>query len=223
MPNPIQIVVQNAHALEREGMASLLRSEDSLHVVGTSADWESTAALVMDGGQPDGASPPVVLVDLQANSDGAGFDDVRRLQALAAAPRVVVLRREYAREQVLAAFEAGASACVSTAAEREDLLSALRAADAGRTYCCPVVARTLIEAPSRPAEIPTLGLRPLTPRELEVLERIARGQTDRQIAKTLGLAVGTVHTHRKHIMAKLGVHNVAGLLRRARSLGLLNA
>lgn len=218
MPNQIRVVVQNAHALERAGMAALLKTDDSVSLLGTSADCETTAAMVGDGG------PAVVLVDLPPASDGAGLEAVRRLHGMASAPRVVVLGRDYAREQVLAAFEAGASACVSTAAELEDLLSAVRAAEAGRTFCCPVVARILVEAPaSHASEVPTLGLRPLTPRELEVLERIARGQTDRQIAITLGLAVGTVHTHRKHIMAKLGVRNVAGLLRRARSLGLLHA
>jgi DNA-binding NarL/FixJ family response regulator len=218
MTNQIQVVVQNAHALERAGMAALLQAEESVSVLGTSADCETTVAMVGDG------DPVVVVVDLPTTSDGGGLEAVRRLHGMASAPRVVVLRREYAREQVLAAFEAGASACVSTAAQLEDLLNAVRAAEAGRTFCCPVVARVLVETPSgQSSEVPTLGLRPLTPRELEVLERIARGQTDRQIAITLGLAVGTVHTHRKHIMAKLGVRNVAGLLRRARSLGLLHA
>jgi DNA-binding NarL/FixJ family response regulator len=218
MTNQIRVVVQNPHALERAGMAALLRSADSLSVVGASPDCETTAALVGK------AEQVVVLVDLPSGPHGGGLEDVRRLHTLATNPRVVVLRREYAREQVLAAFEAGASACVSTSADLEDLLNAVRAAQAGQTFCCPIVARVLVESPANPsAEVPTLGLRPLTPRELEVLERIARGQTDRQIAGTLGLAVGTVHTHRKHIMAKLGVRNVAGLLRRARSLGLLQA
>jgi DNA-binding NarL/FixJ family response regulator len=218
MTTQIQVVVQNAHALERAGMAALLQADESVSVLGTSADCETTVAMVGDG------DPVVVVVDLPSASEGGGLEAVRRLHGMASAPRVVVLRRDYAREQVLAAFEAGASACVSTAAQLEDLLNAVRAAEAGRTFCCPVVARILVEAPSgQSSEVPTLGLRPLTPRELEVLERIARGQTDRQIAITLGLAVGTVHTHRKHIMAKLAVRNVAGLLRRARSLGLLHA
>lgn len=215
MPDQIRIVVQNAHALERAGMAALLGGDDSLTVVGTSADCETTAAMVGEAGQV------VVVADPPPGTNG-GVDWVRRLRALGEATRVVVLQRHYAREQVLAAFAAGASACVSTDADPADLLSAVRAAKAGRTFCCPIVARVL-DAPAAPAEVPTLGLRPLTPRELEVLERISQGQTDRQIASTLGLAVGTVHTHRKHIMAKLGVRNVAGLLRRARSLGMLRA
>lgn len=218
MTNHIRVVVQNAHALERAGMAALLQSDDSLTVVGTSPDADTTAALVGN------AEQVVVLVDFAPGSDLSGLEAVRRLHTMPSAPRVVVLGREYAREQVLAAFEAGASACVSTSAELEDLVNAMRAAEEGRTFCCPIVARILIEPPSdRAADVPTLGLRPLTPRELEVLERISRGQTDRQIATVLGLAVGTVHTHRKHIMAKLGVRNVTGLLRRARSLGLLHA
>ncbi|MCW5893698.1 MAG: response regulator transcription factor [bacterium] len=216
MTSHTRVVIQNPYALEREGMAALLRSADGVEVVGTSADCDGTAALVGEG-----AVPAVVLVDLQSDGDGDGLGDVRRLHGLGTPPRVVVLRRDYVREQVLAAFEAGASACVSTSADLADLLTAVQAAETGRTYCCPIVARSLIEAQKPPSDVPTPGLRPLTPRELEVLERIARGQTDRQIATTLGLAVGTVHTHRKHIMAKLGVHNVAGLLRRARALGLL--
>lgn len=209
-----RVLVVNPHATEREGLVAVLSREEGIEVVGAAGQLGDAEALIEHG------APDVVVMEMAAPADG-GIEDLRRIAAGAQAPRVVVVRRDYSRDQVVAAFEAGAVACVSTNAGVSDLVAAVRAAQAGRNYLCPYVTRVLIETPMPPPVAVPPGGRQLTRREQEVLELIAAGNTDRQIAGQLRLAVGTVHTHRKHIMAKLGVRNVTSLLRRTRELGLL--
>ena len=213
-PVRTRVLIVNPHATEREGLAALLGRVEGVDLVGVTASVADAADAIAR------AQPDVVVMELAGLHEG-GVDDVRRLVGHPHGPRVVALRRDYARDQVAAAFDAGASACVSTNAGVADLLDAVQAAQAGRTFLCPFVTRVLIEQPASPAVAVPPGGRQLTRREHEVLAMIAAGQTDRQVAGQLQLAVGTVHTHRKHIMAKLGVRNVASLLRRARELGLL--
>jgi len=209
-----RVLIVNPHATEREGLAAVLGREEGIEVAAATGNLDDAMALI------EQTAPDVVVMDLATPAEG-GIDELRRLRSDGSAVRVVTVRRDYSREQVVAAFEAGASACVSTDAGVSDLANAVRAAQAGRSYLCPYVTRVLIEAPIVPPVTVPPGGRQLTRREQEVLELIAAGNTDRQIAGQLSLAVGTVHTHRKHIMAKLGVRNVTSLLRRTRELGLL--
>lgn len=209
-----RILIVNPHATEREGLAAVLGRERAVEIVGVTGNSSDAAEIL------ERVSPEVVVMDLAGSSEG-GIAELRRVIGSPQHPKVVALRRDYSRDQVAAAFEAGVSACVSTNAGIADLVSAVQAAQAGRTFLCPYVTRVLIESPTTaPVTVPPGG-RQLTRREQEVLELIAAGNTDRQIASQLNLAVGTVHTHRKHIMAKLGVRNVTSLLRRARELSLL--
>jgi DNA-binding NarL/FixJ family response regulator len=196
-------------------LAALISTLDTVQLVGAVGMTEGAVSSVI------ASQPAVVIVDLPPSTDGA-FALVREIVGTPGGPRVVGLRRQYARELVAGAFDAGVSACVSTEAAVSDLLDAIEAARVGRTYLCPFVARVLIEGPSASQTAAPVG-RQLTQREQEVLALIASGNTDRQISGMLGLAVGTVHTHRKHMMAKLGVRNVTSLLRRAREAGLLPA
>lgn len=210
-----RVLVVSGNAIEREGLVALLRREPSLIVVGAAANAEQ--ALEVTSVTP----PEVIILDL-APAGEAAPEAARRLSAAySPTPNIVGLRRDFSREQVASAFDAGIKACVATAIDAPDLVSAVQAARSGSTYLCPVVSRVLREAPSVQAQSPSGTGRHLTTREREVLALISSGLTDRQIAERLSLAIGTVHTHRKHIMAKLGVRNVTGLLRRARDLGLL--
>lgn len=208
---PVGIVHQSP--IEREGLAALLGGLDPVEMVGAAATYDEASVTI------NGRSSVVIVLDLPHPAEQA-LSLVRDITARPDPPRVVTLRRHYTRDVVAAAFDAGASACVSTDAGTADLLDAIEAARVGRTYLCPFVARVLIEGPTTAATAPPVG-RQLTHREHEVLGLIAGGNTDRQISGLLGLAVGTVHTHRKHMMAKLGVRNVTSLLRRAREVGLL--
>jgi DNA-binding NarL/FixJ family response regulator len=210
-----RVLVLNPHATEREGLAALLGQCDAVELVAV------TSSIVDAGELIDRCTPDVVVMELAPVHEG-GIEQLRQIAAHPQQPRVVTIRRDYSRDQVAAAFDAGASGCVSTNAGVGDLLTAVQAAQGGRTYLCPFVTRVLIEARSgMPAITVPPGGRQLTRRESEVLAAIANGRTDRQIAAELQLAIGTVHTHRKHLMAKLGVRNVASLLRRARELALI--
>lgn len=207
------VAIIHQSPIERDGLTALLGKLDPIELVGAAGMDDGAVSLV------DGKHPEVVVLDLPQPPDPA-LALVRQIAGRQNGCRVVAVRRNYTRDVVAAAFDAGASACVSTEAATPDLLDAIEAARVGRTYLCPFVARVLIEGPSSATAAPPVG-RQLTHREHEVLGLIAGGNTDRQISGLLGLAVGTVHTHRKHMMAKLGVRNVTSLLRRAREVGLL--
>jgi len=208
---PISVAIVNRHPIERESLAALLGGHPEVAVV---AKVDDVSGLIGSRIRP---LPQVVLVTLEAGP--TAFAVVERFVHTRGAPPLVVLRRRYAPALVRTLLHLGARGCVSTRGEPSDLVSALTAAAAGETHVCPTIARLLVEPGRAPNDAGDLPL--LTPREHEVLAHIAQGRTDREIAAVLGLRVGTVHTHRKNVMAKLGVHNATTLLRRALALGLV--
>lgn len=125
------------------------------------------------------------------------------------------------REEVLAAMALGIAGCVCAEGGIDKLLEAMFTVRY-RTYLCPRASALLREAPREtPGERPLSDAPALTPRERQILQMIAEGSTDRQVANLLRLSVRTVNTHRANLMAKLGVHNVTQLVRRATRFGLL--
>lgn len=122
------------------------------------------------------------------------------------------------RAQVVAAIDAGVRACVSQASGLEPLIAAIRSAATGRGYLCPTVGDVLCR-PAPTAARPVV----LTERERDILTLVAQGMRNGQIAVARNLSIKTVHAHRQHIMAKLGVRGAAQLVRRAIQLGLVAA
>jgi two-component system, NarL family, response regulator NreC len=129
---------------------------------------------------------------------------------------VVVLTMHAEEEYVLRALAAGAGGYVLKLAEPEAVVEAIGRAVKGELYLDPAVAGPVARRAIQPAKAD-----PLTAREREVLECIARGLTNRQIAEELFVSVNTVETHRRHLLEKLGVHSRAGLVAQALARGLL--
>ncbi len=122
------------------------------------------------------------------------------------------------RSDVVAAIDAGVRACVSQTSGLEPLVAAIHSAAAGRGYLCPAVGDVMC----RPAPA-TAHAVALTDRERDILTLVAQGMRNGQIAVARNLSIKTVHAHRQHIMAKLGVRGAAQLVRRAIQLGLIAA
>ena len=123
-------------------------------------------------------------------------------------------------EYVVKALQMGARGYVVKSQAGAELVRAIEAAAAGRTYLSPGISHTLADAVTSGIEV---GLDPLTAREREVLQLISEGSTTKEVATALGISVKTAGTHRTSIMRKLGVHETAGLVRYAIRVGLTRA
>jgi two-component system response regulator NreC len=207
-PPRLRVLVVEDHAVVRRGLCAVLESAGLACVadVGTGAAAERAV-------QEHGLD--VVLLDLGL-PDVDGLQLLRRLQARAPKVAVVILTMHAEEEYVLRALAAGASGYVLKLAEPEAVVEAIGRAVKGELYIDPAVARPVARRAVQPPKTD-----PLTAREREVLERIARGLTNRQIAEELFVSLNTVETHRRHILEKLGVHSRAGLVAHALEHGLL--
>jgi two-component system nitrate/nitrite response regulator NarL len=193
------VLVIDDHPLFRKGVADLIGMEPALRVVGEAADGASGLRLAQS------LQPDLILLDL--NMKGLdGIETLRRLRAddgLDA--RIVMLTVSDTEADVVAALRAGADGYLLKDMEPEEMLDRLRDATRGRLVISPqlteLLARALCEAtvPVHPAEAG------LTPREHEILALIAKGHSNKLIARELDLAVGTIKVHVKHILKKLGL------------------
>ena len=196
MADAIRILVVDDHAVVREGLRTFLGLQDGLAVVGEAADGEE-AVRVAEQLRPD-----VVLMDLvMPRVDGVGA--MRELRRRLPEARVIVLTSFLEDERLLPAIQAGAAGYLLKNAQPQEIARAVRAAHDGQALLDPAVAARLVDAIAQPAGEPPRE--PLTTREREVLALIARGMSNKRIARELGVAEKTVKTHVGHVLAKLGV------------------
>jgi DNA-binding NarL/FixJ family response regulator len=192
MSEPIRILLADDHPVVRDGLRGMLAGEDGFQVVGEAASGAEAVA-VCDRERPD-----VVLMDLQMpGMDGATA--TAEITARFPGTRVLVLTTYDTDADILRAVEAGATGYLLKDTPRERLFPAIQAAARGETVLAPAVATRLVSRMRRPAE------ETLTAREVEVLELVARGSSNADIAAALFISEATVKTHLLHSFAKLGV------------------
>lgn len=160
--------------------------------------------------------PDVVLMDLQfgASANSGGADATRRIRALDAAPYVLVLTNYDSDGDILGAVEAGASGYLLKDAPPHELITAVRAAAAGESALAPVIATRLMDRMRAPQAS-------MSARELQVLELVAAGCSNSDIAAELFVSDTTVKSHLAHIFTKLGVSSRTAAVSRARERGIL--
>ncbi|MFD1930338.1 MULTISPECIES: response regulator [Nonomuraea] len=210
----ITVLLADDQPLVRAGLRALLDTESDLSVLGEAADGREAVR------QAAALRPDVVLMDIRM-PELDGLEATRRIVG-ARTSRVVVVTTFDLDEYVYEALRAGASGFLVKDAEPGELRQAVRVAARGDALLSPGVTRRLIErfaATAAPRDEPRLGA--LTPREREVLGRIAQGQNNGQIAETLFMSPATVKTHVNRIMAKLGLHDRAQLVVLAYESGLI--
>ena len=188
----IRILLADDHPVVRDGLRGMLAGEDGFCVVGEAASGAEAVA-VCDRERPD-----VVLMDLQMpEMDGATA--TAEITARFPETRVLVLTTYDTDADILRAVEAGATGYLLKDTPRERLFPAIQAAARGETVLAPAVATRLVSRMRRPAT------EALTAREVEVLELVARGSSNADIAAALFISEATVKTHLLHTFAKLGV------------------
>jgi two-component system, NarL family, response regulator LiaR len=192
---PIRVVVVDDHAVVREGLRTFLSLQDGIDVVGEAGDGREAVAVA------ERERPDVVLMDLvMPRLDGVRA--MRELRARVPRARVIVLTSFLDDDRLLPAIRAGAAGYLLKNVEPSELARAVRAADAGEALIDPAVAARLVDALADGEE---RDEQPLTAREQEVLDLVARGYANKRIALELGIAEKTVKTHVGHVLAKLGV------------------
>ena len=212
---PARLIIADDHELARSGLRAMLEGEADLEVVGEARDGVEAVALCAK------IAPDLALLDIRMpRLDGLGAARAIRQQS----PRtgVVMVTMHDSPEYLGEAIRAGAAGYVLKDSTRRDLLAAVRTVLRGEAFLNGALATRLIQQLSLPSGLePGSDMEPLTPRETEVLARVVRGLTNKEIARELDIAPGTVKVHVERVIGKLGAADRTQAAVRAIERGLV--
>ncbi len=214
---PIRILLADDHTVVRDGLRALLEHEPDMAVVGEAADGRESVRLA------ETSTPDVVLMDL-AMPNLNGMEATRRI--LAANPKigVVILSMHQDESYVLGSLKAGAKGYLLKDSMRSEVVQAIRSVVEGRSFLTRKVARLLQE--DYISRLQQRGLEDrydlLSDREREILQLIAEGRANKEVANMLNISLTTVETHRGHILQKLEIHSVPELILYAVRKGIIS-
>jgi DNA-binding NarL/FixJ family response regulator len=216
MDEKIKVLLVDDHQIVREGLRSLLVNAPDMEVVGEAADGRDAIDLAGK------LNPDVVVMDLSLKGlHGEGA--IRELRKRNSDARILVLSMYGSPDYVRPAVRAGATGYLVKGSGISEFVDAIRAVSTGQPFYSPEVRQAAEQAKAEPVPAGERSpLDELTAREREVLQLVALGQTNREIAETLGLSAKTVDGHRTRIMAKLDLHDAASLTRFAIRHGLVS-
>ncbi len=206
----IRILLVDDHPVVRLGLRALVDQEDDLTVVGEAATPDEAVAAVTE------LRPDLVLMDLQLGRAGNGADATATIRALPDPPPVLILTNYDTDGDIIRSIEAGASGYLLKGAPPEELLLAVRSAATGESALAPPIAARLLER----MRTPQISL---SAREIEVLDRVAAGRSNGEIAADLVITEQTVKSHLAHIYTKLGVSSRTAAVSLARERGILRS
>ena len=204
---PISVFIADDHSIVREGLAALLAAQPDIRIAGAAANGREALGAVLE------AKPAVVIMDI-AMPEMNGIEAARQIHAALPQTQIVILSMHASAEHVFQALEAGARGYVLKNAVDLELPAAIRKVAEGKTVLDPQVAKRSALKGERNGG--------LTARELEILQLIVDGKSNKEIADQLGLSVNTVAVHRANIMDALGIHKAAELVVYAIRNGLVN-
>jgi DNA-binding NarL/FixJ family response regulator len=209
---PTRILLADDHQIIRQGLRKLLENE-GFAVVGEAANGHEAVRLAQS------LRPEVSVLDVtmpQLN----GLDAARAILRVSPATKVVLLTMHTEGRYVSEALKAGVRGYVLKSQVSADLVQAIREVTRGKTYLSPGVSQTVVDAYLAKTDLPP---DPLSLRERQVLQLVAEGKTTKEVAGLLGVRVRTAESHRTRIMAKLNIHETAGLVRYAVRNGLIQS
>ena len=215
--SPVRILLADDHTVMRNGLRLLLERQPHLQVVGEAADGRQAVAI------SESANPDVVIMDIGMPNLN-GIEATRQIVNRNPRTAIAILSMHSDESYVIRALKAGARAYLLKDSAEADLLAAVRALTEGKSFFSPAISKILVEdymrqLESRGAE-DTYEL--LTKREREILQLLAEGRTNKEVANMLNLSLYTVETHRTHILQKLNLHSVPELILYAVRKGIIS-
>mgnify|MGYP000435190055 CR=1 FL=1 len=212
----VRIVLVEDHTILREGLRALLSADPKFEIVGEADDGREAVR------QVEKLIPDLVVMDLSMPRM-TGMDAIREIKRRHPVTKIIALTVHKAEEYLRNTLQAGADGYVLKDATHEELMLAIQNVLKGKTYLSPSVSNTVIEGylEGKENQIPNPKLGLLSPREREILKRIAEGYKNKEIAADLCISLKTVEKHRANLMKKLDLHNTAALTAYAIEKGLV--
>jgi DNA-binding NarL/FixJ family response regulator len=210
----IRVLLADDHALVRAGIRVLVEEIEGIEVVAETGNGEEALRLL------GVYAPDVAVLDI-AMPGLNGFEVLDQATRDFPDVNVIVLTVNETEEYALYAFRHGAKGYLPKTAASTELELAIKAVAGGETYLSPALSQRTFFNRVKSLAGDSVSLRELTPRQLEVLRLVAQGQSTKDIALTLDISAKTVEAHRAQLMARLGIHDVAGLVRYAIKTGLV--
>ncbi len=215
----ITVLLADDHTVVRQGLRSLLLAEPDIEVVGEAENGRQAVQMAMQ------LTPDVVIMDI-AMPELNGLEATRQIISERIATKVLILSSYSDDEYVHQLTEAGAAGYLIKQTAANDLIKAIREAYKGNAFFSPAISKRLLdyyrEVFLNGKPMKKQGVQ-LTSRELEVLQLVAEGHVNKQIAASLCLSIKTVEKHRQQVMNKLNIHDVAGLTRYAIARGVIES
>jgi len=211
----IRVLVADDHTILRKGLCSLLEGKPDIEVVGEAEDGREAVEKV------EALLPDVVLMDITMPRLN-GLEATRQIKRLFPRVKIVALTMYTNEEYIQQFLQAGASGYVVKQAAPAELISAIQAVYRGDSFLSPMISKTIIDEYLKRAEPAASSEQAkLTDREREVLQLIAEGYSNRDIAQKLQISIKTAGVHRTNLMEKLGIHNVTDLVKYALRKGII--
>jgi DNA-binding NarL/FixJ family response regulator len=214
--NPIRIVLADDHALVRAGIRTLCESLDGVTVVAEAGDGNQALEMVK------AHYPDLVLMDIAMKTMN-GLEATAQIVREFPRARVIILSMHATEDYVQQALKAGATGYLLKDAAVPELEMAITAVMRDEVYLSPRISRLVVQSYMQHAGADESPLGMLTPRQREILQLIAEGHNTKDIGFRLGLSAKTVESHRAQIMVRLGIHDIAGLVRFAVRVGLVSS
>lgn len=203
----IRILLADDHNLIRSGLRALLERQEGFSVVAEAADGREALNMAL------AVDPDVVVIDV-AMPNLNGIEAARRIKEKRPETAVVILSMHADEGYVLRALKSGARGYLLKDSPEEDLIQAIRAVHQGKAFFSPEISRMLAEDYMR--QMGQRGVEDsyelLTPREREVLQMLAEGNSNKEVASKLSLSLYTVETHRGNVLEKLNLHSTAEMI-----------
>jgi DNA-binding NarL/FixJ family response regulator len=213
---PMRVLLADDHKLVRSGFRSMLETLGNIEIVAETGDGREALELIRKH------RPDVVLMDITMPSL-TGLEVAQRVAEEIDTVRIIILSMHTSEDYIARAIRAGVSGYLLKTADPVELELALRAAMNREMYLSPTVSKQLVDDYARRLGAQASPAEQLTPRQREILQLIAEGKGTKDIAITLNVSVKTVETHRKDLMDRLGIYDVAGLVRFAIRAGIIKA
>lgn len=206
----ISVLLVDDHPLVTEGIGACLETWDNITIVGTASTGKQAVEKALQ------VKPDIILMDINL-PDMTGLEATRQIKRQLPDARIMILSMHDNREYVVSALEGGASGYILKDVSSAEVATAIEAVYRGGTYFSAEVSRTLVQPPDIPKTDSIL-----TTRERQVIIELARGNTNKMIARSFDISERTVETHRKNIKRKLKISSTAGLTRYAMENDLLS-